>query len=166
MRAVEVRTGNRDDLKAIKKVTLQACSEAMGELIPSRVVIAETRRRFPTASICEHILAGQLLVGVDGADRIEVVCLMDEREDRLEMTTVLAPVHPAKSVSGVELLAKIRSMGWLGAVTSECVLGNLPHEQFHEVAGFSPGEVEVSEWGGHDVFKRKWWLGPADGTDR
>lgn len=163
---MEVRTGTRDDLTAIQKVTLQACSEAMGDLIPNSVVVAEARRRFPTASICEHILARQLLVGVDGTDRIEVVCMVDERGDHLEMTTVLAPVHPSKQVSGVELLAKIRSMGWLGAVTSECVLGNLPHEQFHEFAGFSPGEVDVSKWGGHEVFKRTWWLGPEDGTDR
>jgi hypothetical protein len=40
-------------------------------------------------------------------------------------------------------------------------LGNTPHEQFHEAAGFAPGEVIADSIDGHEVFRREWWLEPA-----
>jgi hypothetical protein len=163
---MRVREGTRDDVDAIQAVALQACAEAIGELVPSDVVTAEARRRYPTAALCEHILARQLLVGVDDVGRIAVVCVLEDRGDHVELKTALAPQHPTRELSGSELLGKIRSLGWMGPVASECVLGYLPHERFHESAGFSPGEVEAIEFAGHQIFRRWWWLGPEDAADR
>ncbi len=162
---MDVRAGTRDDLDAIQSVALRACTEAVGELVPSDVVAAEARRRYPTAALCEHILARRLLVCVDRADRIEVVCMVDDRADHVELTTVLAPQHPAMDASALDLLDEIRFLGWSGPVASDCVLGNLPHERFHESAGFSPGDVEAIAFAGHEVYRRWWWLGPEDGPD-
>ena len=53
---MEVRAGTRDDLDAIRAVALQACAEAIGELVPSDVVAAEADRRYPKALLCEHIM--------------------------------------------------------------------------------------------------------------
>ncbi len=161
-----VRAGTRDDLDAIRTVALQACAEAIGELVPSSIVAAEADRRYPKASLCEHILARQLFLGVDGAGRIEVVCLLDERSDHIELKTALAPLHPSQEVSGADLIEEIRSLGWIGPIASECVLGYLPHERFHESAGFSPGEVEAIEFAGHEVYRRWWWVGAEDGVGR
>ena len=163
---MEVRAGTRDDLDAIRAVALQACAEAIGELVPSDVVSAEADRRYPKALLCEHILAKQLLVGVDDGGRIEVVCVLDERADFIELKTALAPQHPSRDLSGAELVDKIRSQGWAGPIASECVLGYLPHERFHESAGFSPGEVEAIHFAGHDVYRRWWWAGAEDSGDR
>ncbi len=159
---MDVRAGTRDDLDAIQAVALQACAEAIGELVPNDIVAAEARRRYPTASLCEHILSRQLLVGVDDAGRIEVVCVLDDLGDHIELRTALAPQHPARDVSGLALLEAIRAQGWSGAIASECVLGYLPHERFHESAGFSPGDVEAIEFAGHEVYRRWWWLGPEE----
>ena len=161
-----VRAGTRDDLDAIRMVALQACAEAIGELVPNSIVAAEADRRYPKALLCEHILARQLLLGVDGAGRIEVVCLLDERSDHIELKTALAPLHPSQEVSGADLIEEIRSLGWIGPIASECVLGYLPHERFHESAGFSPGEVEAIEFAGHEVYRRWWWVGAEDGVGR
>jgi hypothetical protein len=164
LEAVDVRAGTRDDLEAIQAVAMQACAEAIGELVPNEIVAAEARRRYPTASLCEHILTRQLLVGVDAAGRIEVVCVIDDRGDRLELKTALAPQHPVRELSGKDLLDEIRVQGWVGPITSECVLGYLPHERFHESAGFAPGEIEAIHFAGHEVFRRWWWLGPEEAT--
>ena len=161
-----VRAGTRDDLDAIRMVALQACAEAIGELVPNSIVAAEADRRYPKTSLCEHILARQLLLGVDEAGRIEVVCLLDERSDHIELKTALAPLHPSQEVSGADLIEEIRSLGWIGPIASECVLGYLPHERFHESAGFSPGEVEAIEFAGHEVYRRWWWVGAEPGVGR
>lgn len=162
---MQVRAGTRDDVGAIQAVALQACAEAIGELVPSDVVAAEARRRYPTVSLCEHILSRQLLVGVDRSGRIEVVCVLDDRGDHIELKTALAPQHPARELSGSELIDEIRSLGWMGPIASECVLGYLPHERFHESAGFSPGEVEAIVFAGHEVYRRWWWVGPQESAE-
>lgn len=163
---MQVRAGTREDLEAIQGVALQACAEAIGELVPSDVVAAEARRRYPTASICEHILANSLLLGVSDAGRIEVVCLIDDQGDHVELKTALAPQHPARDLDASLLVERIRSLGWDVPIASECVLGYLPHERFHESAGFSPGEIEAIEFAGHQVYRRWWWMGPKDAEDR
>lgn len=161
---MQVRAGTRDDVDAIQAVAMQACAEAIGELVPNDVVAAEARRRYPTASLCEHILSRQLLVGIDRAGRIEVVCVLDDRGDHIELKTALAPQHPARDLDASELIERIRSLGWSAPIASECVLGYLPHERFHESAGFSPGEVEAIEFAGHEVYRRWWWVGPEETT--
>ena len=163
---MDVRAGTRDDLDAIRAVALQACAEAIGELVPSDIVAAEADRRYPKAALCEHILSKQLLLGVDAGGRIEVVCLLDERSDYIELKTALAPLHPSQEVSGADLIEEIRSLGWIGPIASECVLGYLPHERFHESAGFSPGEVEAIVFAGHEVYRRWWWIGAENGVGR
>ena len=163
---MEVRAGTRDDLDAIQLVALRGCTDAIGALVPDDVVVAEASRRYSMAALCEHILARQLLVGVDTAERLEVVCMVDERDDHAALTTVLAPQHPARDVSGVSMLEALRSEGWSGALVSDCVLGNLAHERFHESAGFSPGDVEAIEFAGFEIYRRWWWIGPDDGHDR
>jgi hypothetical protein len=157
---MHVRAGTRGDLDAIQAVALQACAEAIGELVPNDIVAAEARRRYPTGVLCEHILSGQLLVGVAESGRIEVVCVVDDMGDHLELKTALAPQHPAREVDGAPLIRQIRSTGWDGPIASECVLGYLPHERFHESAGFSPGDVEEIQFAGHEVYRRWWWMGP------
>lgn len=158
---MDVRLARYDDLEAIEEVAYWACSEALGEMVPDGVVAAEMNRRFRKAVLSEHLLAHRLLVGVGGGSQIEVIALVDDALDHTQLTTVVAPVHPSQTPDGGPLVEMIRSMGWVGPLASSVALGNTPHEQFHEAAGFAPGEVIVDSIDGHEVVRRQWWLEPA-----
>lgn len=158
---MDVRLARYDDLEAIEEVAYWACSEALGEMVPDRVVAAEISQRFRKAVLSEHLLAQRLLIGLSTAGQIEVVALVDDAPDHTVLTTVVAPVHPSQTPDGAPLVERVRSMGWDGPLSSSVALGNTAHEEFHEAAGFAPGEVIVESIDGHDVFRREWWLEPA-----
>lgn len=158
---MDVRLARYEDLEAIEEVAFWACSEAIGEMVPDGVVAAEISQRFRKAVLSEHLLSQRLLVGTHTDGHIELVALVDDAQDHTVLTTVVAPVHPSQKPDGVPLVEMLRSMGWVGPLSSSVALGNTPHEQFHEAAGFAPGEVVVDNIDGHDVFRREWWLEPA-----
>jgi hypothetical protein len=158
---MEIRLARYDDLEAIEEVAYWACSEALGEMVPDGVVAAEISQRFRKAVLSEHLLSQRLLVGVGSGGQIELVALVDDAQDHTALTTVVAPVHPSRTPDGAPLVATLRSMGWVGPLSSSVALGNTLHELFHEKAGFAPGEVVVDCIDGHDVFRREWWLEPA-----
>lgn len=158
---MDVRPAQYEDLGAISDVAAWACAEAIGEMVPAGVVTSEIRRQFRKAVLSEHLLAGRLLVGVSDGGHIEMAALVDERQDYTELVTVIAPVHPSQRADGSALVQAVRSLGWTGPLSSGVALGNTAHEQFHEAAGFAPGEVVVEQIAGHDVFRRQWWLEPA-----
>ena len=122
---------------------------------------SEPSNRFRKAVLSEHLLTQHLLIGVNAADLIEVVALVDDLPDHTALTTVVAPTHPSQDPDGAPLVSALRSMGWTGPLSSSVALGNTLHERFHEAAGFVPGDVIVDRIQGHDVFRREWWLEPA-----
>ena len=158
---MDVRLAQRDDLAAIEEVTRWACSEAIGEMVPEAVVDTEIQRRFRKSILSEHLLAQRLLVGSDAAGRIELVVMIDDRSDHIELITVILQTHPSRSVDGRCLVESLRTMGWVGPISSSVALGHTVHEHFHETAGFAPGEVTMDRVAGHDVFRREWWLDPV-----
>ena len=158
---MDVRLARYEDLGAIEDVAFWACSEAIGEMVPVDVVASEMRNRFRKAVLSKHLLTQHLLIGVNAADLIEVVALVDDLPDHTALTTVVAPTHPSQDPDGAPLVSALRSMGWTGPLSSSVALGNTLHERFHEAAGFVPGDVIVDRIQGHDVFRREWWLEPA-----
>ncbi len=158
---MDVRLARYEDLDAIEDVAFWACFEAIGEMVPDDVVASEMRNRFRKAVLSEHLLSHRLLLGINTAGIIELVALVDEAHDHTSLTTVVAPSHPSQEPDGTALVAALRSMGWVGPLSSSVALGNTTHEQFHESAGFAPGDVVVEHIHGHDVFRREWWLEPA-----
>jgi hypothetical protein len=158
---MDMRLARYEDLEAIEEVASWACCEAIGEMVPDDVVASEISRRFRKAVLSEHLLSHRLLVGINSGGNIELVALVDDAHDHTALTTVVAPAHPSQNPDGVPLVEMLRSMGWVGPLSSSVALGNTPHEQFHEAAGFAPGEVIVDRIEGHDVFRREWWLEPA-----
>lgn len=158
---MEVRLARYEDLEGIEEVAFWACAEAIGEMVPDEVVASEIKRRFRRPILSEHLLAQRLLVGVDVDGHIEVVALVDDEQDHAVLTTLVAPAHPSQNPDAGPLVEMLRSLGWVGPLASSVALGNTPHEQFHEAAGFAPGEVIVDQIDGHDIFRREWWLEPA-----
>lgn len=158
---MDVRLARYEDLEAIEEVAFWACSEAIGEMVPDGVVATEIRQRFRKSVLSEHLLSQRLLVGTHAGGRIELVALVDDAQDHTALTTVVVPVHPSQTPDGAPLVEMLRSMGWVGPLSSSVALGNTSHEEFHEAAGFVPGEVLVDHIDGHDVFRREWWLEPA-----
>lgn len=130
-------------------------------MVPERVVDAEVQSRFRRSVLAEHILSRHLLVGVDADGHVEVVVLIDDGPDYTELSTVVAPAHPSKHPDGRVLVDALRSRGWNGPLVSDTALGHTVQERFHESAGFAPGDIVVAHMAGHDVFRRRWWLGPA-----
>ena len=158
---MDVRLARYEDLEAIEEVAFWACSEAIGEMVPDGVVAFEISQRFRKAVLSEHLLTQRMLVGVSVGGHLELVALVDDEQDHTVLTTVVAPVHPSQNPDGAALVEMLRSMGWVGPISSSVALGNTPHERFHEAAGFAPGEVIVDHIQGHDIFRREWWLEPA-----
>ena len=158
---MEVRLARYEDLDAVSDVAEWACAEAIGEMVPPGVVASEIRRRFRRSLLSEHLLSQRLLVGIAVGGHIEMVALVDDRRDYTELATVITPVHPSQRADGSALVDTVRAMGWTGPLSSSVALGNTAHEQFHEAAGFAPGEVVVDHIAGHEVFRREWWLEPA-----
>ena len=158
---MDVRLARYEDLDSIEEVAYWACSEAIGEMVPDGVVTTEISRRFRKAVLSEHLLSQRLLVGLNTGGHIELVALVDDAQDHTALTTVVAPAHPSQNPDSAPLVEMLRSMGWVGPLSSSVALGNTPHERFHEAAGFAPGEVVVDCIDGHDVFRRDWWLEPA-----
>ncbi|HZJ48531.1 MAG TPA: hypothetical protein VFD97_05795 [Acidimicrobiia bacterium] len=158
---MNVRLATYEDLAAIEAVVRWSCSEAIGELVPESVVDAEIEARFRRPVLAEHILSRRLVVCGDAEGHLEVVALVDDQLEFTELSTVVVPAHPSKSPDGRVLVAALRSMGWTGPLVSGTALGHTVQERFHESAGFAPGEVTVARLAGHDVFRRRWWLGPA-----
>ncbi len=158
---MDVRLAQYEDLGAISDVAEWACAEAIGEMVPAGVVALEQRRLFRKAVLSEHLLSRRLLIGVAPGGHVEMAALVDDRRDHTELATVIAPVHPSQQADGSALVEAVRAMGWTGALSSSVALGNTAHEQFHEAAGFAPGDVVVDNVAGHEVFRREWWLEPA-----
>jgi len=157
---MDMRVATHADLADIEAVVRWSCSDAIGEMVPEAVIDAEIETRFCRSVLAEHILSRRLIVGGDGGF-IEVVVLVDDRPDYTELTTVVVPAHPSRTPDGRDLVAVLRSMGWTGPLVSGAALGHTVQERFHESAGFAPGEVIAARLAGHDVFRRRWWLGPA-----
>lgn len=158
---MNVRFAEHDDLDAIEEVTRWACSEAIGEMVPEDVVDSEVHRRFRRSVLSEHLLSRRLLVGVSANNDIELVVLVDDRTDHIELSTSVVPTRPSRAADGASLVDSLRSLGWLGPISSSIPLGDTVHEHFYELAGFAPGEVTVERVEGHDVFRREWWLDPV-----
>lgn len=158
---MNVRRATGSDLAEIEAVARWACSDAIGELVPESVVSSELERQFRRSVLSEHILAQRMLVGEGETGRLELVVMIDEYLDHTELTTVVVPTHPSLDIDGRCLVETLRAMGWLGPLRSIVPLGNTVVEQFHETAGFAPGDVVVEDVAGHSVVRREWWLDPA-----
>ena len=158
---VEVRTATRSDLQEIDALSLRASTEAYSGVLPEALVNPTGTAPFRGARLKECLLSGDLLVGVDGSDRIEAVAVIRTTPDHAELQTVLAPPHPSTDISAAPFVTAIRARGCDLPISGEAVLGNLPHEQFYESAGFVPGEVLEEEVAGQTIVRRRWWLGVA-----
>lgn len=128
-------------------------------MLPGRFTGRAGAAPFRGAPLKECLLSGDLLVGVDGSDRIEAVAVIRTTTDHAELLTALAPPHPSTTVSAAPFVMAIRARGCDLPISGEAVLGNLPHEQFYESAGFVPGEVLEEDIGGQTIVRRRWWLG-------
>jgi len=158
---MDMRPATYEDLTAIEAVVQWSCFEAIGEMVPESAVDAEIHRRFGRPVLAEHILSHRILVGVQDPDLLEVVVLIDDAGEYTELSTVVAPTHPSEILDGRVLVTALRSMGWTGPLVCGTALGHTVQERFLETAGFAPGEVIAGKAGGHEVFRRQWWLGPA-----
>jgi hypothetical protein len=156
---VEVRTATRSDLHEIDALSVRASTEAYSGMLPSGVTSMTGTTPFRGAPLKERLLSGDLLVGVDRSDRIEAVAVIRTTTDHAELLTALAPLHPSTIVSAAPFVTAIRARGCALPISGEAVLGNLPHEQFYESAGFVPGEVLEEEIAGQTIVRRRWWLG-------
>ena len=156
---VEVRIATRSDLDEIDALSARAVAEAFAGVLPYGMTGKNGMGLFHGAPLKECLLAGDLLVGVDGSDRIEAVAMIHLTRDHAELLTALAPPHPSTNVSAAPFVAALRDRGCALPISGEVVLGNLPHEQFYESAGFVPGEVLEEEIAGQTVVRRRWWLG-------
>lgn len=162
---VLVRAASRDDLDAVERLTLKACTHAYEEMVPRFVILAEARNRYPGTLLLEKLLARELYVGEATPGVLLMVALVSRLDDRIALTTVLAAKSLTSDHSAEPLVRLLREQGWNEPVVSDVVLGNLVHERFHENAGFAPGEVFADEVQGHPIFRRDWWL-PAAATGR
>lgn len=156
---VEVRTATRSDLLEIDALSIRASTEAYSDIFPNGLMGMADTTPFRGTPLKKRLLSGDLLVGVDGSDRIEAVAVIRTTADHAELLTALAPPHPSTSVSAAPFVMAIRARGCALPISGEAVLGNLPHEQFYEDAGFVPGEVLEDEIAGQTVVRRRWWLG-------
>ncbi len=155
---MQARRATRDDLPAITQVVTLAGIEAYTGVLPQAIAQSEARRRLPDLSLKEQLLAGRLFVLVDADENVEAVAVVDRRPDRVELTTIVAPAHPAAVVTAEPFIRLLRHAGCADAVVSDVILGNEPHEHFHEAAGFVPGELVEEDVAGHPVLRRRWWL--------
>jgi len=158
---MEVRRAVYEELPDVEAVVRWSCAEGIGEMVPEAVVDAEIASRFRRSLLAEHILSRHLLVGVNEEGHLEVVALIDDGPDYTELNTVVVPAHPSRHPDGKALIDALRSRGWTGTLVSDTALGHTVQERFHESAGFAPGDIVVAHMEGHDVFRRRWWLGPA-----
>jgi hypothetical protein len=156
---VEVRIATRSDLDEIDALSARAVVEALAGVLPYGMTGKNGMEPFQGAPLKECLLAGDLLVGVDGSDRIEAVALIRLTQDHAQLLTALAPPHPSTNVSAAPFVTALRDRGCALPISGEVVLGNLPHERFYERAGFVPGEVLEEEIAGQTVVRRRWWLG-------
>ena len=154
-----MRAATRSDLDEIDALSARAMTDAFAGMVPQRIFVSARAAAFHGAPLRERLLSGDLLVGVDGSDRIEAVAVIHLTADHAELLTALAPPHPSASVSASPFVAAIRKRGCSLPISGEAVLGNLPHERFYESAGFVPGEVLEDEIGGQTIVRRRWWLG-------
>jgi len=158
---MDVRRATAADLDAVEEIARWSCDEALGELVPAFVVDAEMTSRFRRALLAEHVLSRELVVGVADDGRIEVIFVVDARPDFTQLTTVVVPTGASPVVGPTAMISGLRSLGWTGPLVSETALGHTELERFHEDAGFAPGEIVVERVGDYEVFRRRWWLGPA-----
>lgn len=154
---MDIKPAARDDLDGIIEVAQRALQEAYAGVLPADLVRREAKR-LTGASLKEKLLAGELLVGIEEAGRIAAFVLIEDRADHTELTTLLAPLHPAAEVTAQPFVDELRQRGFTFPLSSDIVLGNVAHERFHEEAGFVPGEVLQADVEGRPVIRRRWWL--------
>lgn len=154
---MDIKPAVRDDLDGIFEVAERALHEAYAGVLPPDSVRRETER-LTGASLKEKLLAGELLLGIEDTGRIAAFVLIEDREDHTELTTLLAPLHPASEVTVQPFVDVVRARGFVFPLSSDIVLGNVAHERFHEEAGFVPGEVLEGDVEGRAVIRRRWWL--------
>ena len=154
-----MRAATRSDLEEIDALSARAMVDALAGVVTQHISASAGETAFHGAPLKACLLSGDLLVGVDGSDRIEAVAVIRLTDDHAELLTLLAPPHPSATVSAAPFVEAIRKRGCSLPISGEAVLGNLPHERFYESAGFVPGEVLEAEVAGQTIVRRRWWLG-------
>lgn len=111
---------------------------------------------YSPATLKRSLLAGELLVAVDGG------CIIGFAEismqgDHLHMPSIcLSPIHRSLGVA-VRIVNAVRDLAPGLPISTDVLLGSGDWEYFYEQAGFFPGETIETAVGNQSLVYRRWW---------
>jgi ribosomal protein S18 acetylase RimI-like enzyme len=154
---MEVRRAAREDLVAIGRLAHAATWESCTGLLKPVTISARLETDYSPSSLKRRLLAGRVVVAVDGDGTVVGFADVDREPERLRVACL--STEPAFRRRGVArtLLEAIEALFPSMPMFTDILLGNLEGERFCEAAGFVPGEVIQRRIFGEDVVERRWW---------
>jgi N-acetylglutamate synthase-like GNAT family acetyltransferase len=155
---MEVREADRSDLIGIGRVIHAAFWESYGGLLAPETIADHLAVSYAPSVLKRRLLAGGLLVAVDGTGTVAGCAIREEDGDSVEVLTLaIDPAHRRRGV-GHELLEVVHDAAGVRPLSMRILLGSIDGELFAEREGFVPGEVLEGEFHGQQVVQRRWWF--------
>lgn len=151
-----VRKGLREDLLGIGRVAEAAHWASYEGLLRPETIGRLVLREFSPSVLARRLLRGGVMVVTAGD---EVVGFADGEitPDAVHLNAIATDPTQRRRGIGTALLAGVRELSDALPTAADVLLGNLEGEQFLEVNGFVPGEIQHGSLFSEDVVERRWW---------
>ena len=151
-----VRKGVKEDLLGIGRVAEAAHWASYEGLLRPDTIGRLVLREFSPSALARRLLRGGVMVATAWDD---IVGFADGEitPDAVHVNAIATdPAHRRRGI-GTALLAGVRELSDGLPTAADVLLGNLEGEQFLEVNGFVPGEIQHGSLFSEDVVERRWW---------
>ena len=151
-----VRKATRGDLLGIGQIAVAAHWASYEGLLRLDTIGQLLMRDFSPGALGRRLLRGGVFVA---ATRDEIVGFADGdvRSEAVHVSALATEPSMRRRGVGTALLTAVRGLSPDSPVAADVLLGNLEGEQFYEVNGFVPGEIQHGSLFAEDVVERRWW---------
>lgn len=151
-----VRTATRRDLLGIGRIAEAAHWASYEALLRPDTIGRLILRDFSPSALGRRLLRGGMFVAT-AWDEIVGFADGETRSDAVHVSAIAADPSMRRRGVGTGLLTAVRGLSANLPVAADVLLGNLEGEQFLEVNGFVPGEIQHGSLFAEDVVERRWW---------
>ena len=151
-----VRKGAREDLLGIGRVAEAAHWASYEGLLRPETIGRLVLREFSPSALARRLLRGGVMVATAWD---EIVGFADGAitPDAVHLSAIATDPAQRRRGIGTALLAAVRELSEGLPTAADVLLGNLEGEQFLEINGFVPGEIQHGSLFAEDVVERRWW---------
>lgn len=153
---MEIRTAQRRDLDEMGQIAYHSGWTSLSDSSLRQAATTVLDSHYSPPSLKRSLLAGELMVAVDG-DAVIGFAETRVEGDHVHMASVcMSPVHRNLGVA-LRLVEAAKDLAPGLPLSTDVLLGNGDWEYFYERVGFFPGETIETTAGEDSLVYRRWW---------